>query len=110
MIKAARIGRVIANSPEARARQAEKQRRNHAALKKWHPSENPEWLTEKFYREEIQSRLAGITVPAIAAALRLSQPYAAEIRAGRHCPHPRHWLSLARLVGLQGVASQAPKI
>lgn len=100
LIKAARIGRVVANSPEARARQAEKQRRNHAARKKWNPSQQPDWLTEKFYRNEIQPRLAGITVPAIASALGLSQPYVAEIRAGRQLPHPRHWQALARLAGI----------
>jgi uncharacterized Zn finger protein (UPF0148 family) len=98
MIRAARIGRVIGHSTAARARQAEKQRRNQAALKKWNSSKQPDWLTEKFYREEIQPRLARITVPAIASALDLSQPYAAEIRAGRHLPHPRHWLTLARLI------------
>jgi hypothetical protein len=27
-------------------------------------------------------------------------PYAAYIRAGRHRPHPRHWLVLAKLVGV----------
>ena len=27
-------------------------------------------------------------------------PYAADIRKGRHCPHPRHWLALAELVGV----------
>jgi hypothetical protein len=27
-------------------------------------------------------------------------PYASDIRAGRRRPHPRHWLSLARLAGV----------
>ena len=57
-------------------------------------------LTEEFYREKIQPRLSGITVPAIASALGLSRPYAAEIRAGRKLPHPRHWEKLAKLVGV----------
>lgn len=73
MKKASQIGRVIGHSPEARAHQAEKQRRDAAALKKWKPSEQPEWLTENSYREEIQPRLRRITVPAIASALGLSQ-------------------------------------
>jgi hypothetical protein len=30
----------------------------------------------------------------------ISEPYAAEIRAGRYLPHPRHWQTLARLVGV----------
>lgn len=87
------------HGPEALARQGEKQRRNAAALKKWNPSEQPDWLTETFYRERVQPRLAGITVPAIASVLGLSQPYAAEIPAGRQRPHPRHWQLLAALVG-----------
>jgi len=74
---------VAGHSPEARAKQAEKQRQHAAELKAWNPSEKPDWLTEEVYREKVQPRLAGITVPAIASALGISQPYAAEIRAGR---------------------------
>ncbi|HEX2715673.1 MAG TPA: helix-turn-helix transcriptional regulator, partial [Candidatus Acidoferrales bacterium] len=88
------------HTPEARARQAEKQRRHAAELKVWNPSHKPDWLTEETYREKIQPRLAGVTVTAIASTLGISEPYAAEIRAGRYIPHPRHWLALARLVGV----------
>jgi CRISPR-associated endonuclease Cas1 len=95
--KLARVGRQISHSPEAEARRAETQRRQAAALKAWNPSDQPDCLTEEFYREEIQPRLAGITVPVIASALGLSQSYAAEIRAGRKRPHPRHWQTLAQL-------------
>jgi len=83
LIKAAKLGRVAGHSREARARQAEKQRQHGAELKAWHPSNNPDWLTEEVYREKIQPRLAGVTVRAIASALGVSQAYAAEIRAGR---------------------------
>ncbi len=73
----------------------------HAAeVKAWNPSDQPDWLTEKAYREKIQPRLSGITVPTISSALNLSEPYAAEIRAGRQRPHPRHWQTLAQLVGV----------
>ena len=111
LIEAAKLGRVAGHSPEARARQAEKQRRHATALKAWNPSDKPDWLTED--RERIQPRIAGITVPAIASTLGVSQPYAAEIRAGRYMPHPRHWLSLARVVGIswneKTGAAQPPK-
>jgi len=100
LIEVARLGRVAGHSSEARARQAEKQRRHAAALKKWHPSDKPEWLNEETYRAKIQPRLTLLTVPAIASALGISEPYAAEIRAGRCLPHPRHWQPLARLVGV----------
>jgi len=88
------------HSPEARARQAEKQHRHATAVKAWNSSDQPDWLTEKTYREKIQPGLAGITVPTISSALGISEPYAAQIRAGRYLPHPRHWQSLARLVGI----------
>ncbi len=101
LIKAAQLGRVAGHGPEARARQAEKQRRHAAELKAWNPSDKPDWLTEKTYREKIQPRLSGVTVSVLASALGISQPYAAEIRAGRCLPHPRHWLSLARLAGVE---------
>ncbi len=100
LIKAAQLGRLAGHSPEARARQAEKQRRHAAALKAWHPSDKSDWLDEETYRGKIQPRLTGVTVPAIASALGISQPYAAEIRAGRRRPHPRHWLTLAQRVGV----------
>jgi hypothetical protein len=89
------LGRVAGHSPKARAPQAEKQRRHAAEAKAWNPSDQPDWLTEEVYREKIQPRLARITVRAISSALGLSEPYAAEIRAGRQLPHSRHWLTLA---------------
>jgi CRISPR/Cas system-associated endonuclease Cas1 len=102
MIEAAKLGRVKGHNPEARARQAEKQRRHAAAVKSWNPSDKPDLLTEQFYREKIQPRLLGVSVPTISSSLCISQPYAAEIRAGRYIPHPRHWQLLARLTGVGG--------
>ena len=107
LIEAAKLGRIAGHSPEARARQAEKQRQHAAEVKKWKPSDQPDWLTEGFYREKIQPCLAAITVPTISSALRVSEPYAARIRANRYLPHPRHWKMLAGLVGISGkVASE----
>jgi CRISPR-associated endonuclease Cas1 len=99
LIEAAKVGRITGHSPEARAKQAEKQRRHAAEVKAWNPADKPNWLTEAVYRERIQPLLKRIKVPVLSATLRLSQPYAAEIRAGRQLPHTRHWLAIARLVG-----------
>lgn len=99
MIEAAKLGRVKGHSPEARARQAEKQRRHAATVKSWNPSDKPDWITEEVYREKVQPKLSNVTVRAISLKLGVSEPYAAEIRAGRYLPHPRHWLTLANLVG-----------
>lgn len=100
LIEAAKLGRVIAHSPEARARQAEKQRQHNSAVKAWNPSDQPQWLTEQVYREQIQPRLASIPVGIIASALDVSQPYATHLRKGKYTPHPRHWQALARLAGV----------
>ena len=55
---------------------------------------------EQFYSEQIQPRLGKVEIKTIAAALDVSVTYASYIRAGRRRPHPRHWGSLAQLVGL----------
>jgi hypothetical protein len=49
---------------------------------------------------EIQPRLQSVTISALSAALGLSESYAADIRAGRRRPNPRHWHGLAGLVNL----------
>ncbi len=107
-MKAAQLGRVAGHSREARARQAEKQRRHAAAKRAWRPSDQPAWLDQQTYLQKIQPRLTGITIPFISSALGLSEPYAAEIRAGRRRPHPRHWQTLARIVGVSPDMQRGP--
>jgi hypothetical protein len=68
------------------------------ALKKWNPSDLPEWLDEEFYRVRIMPKLTDVTVKTIRAAIDVSHPYAAMIRKGERIPHPRHWMALANLV------------
>jgi CRISPR-associated endonuclease Cas1 len=97
-IDVARQGRVAAHTREAEARRSKTQSRQAAARLNWRASDLPAWLTEETYNEKIQPRLAEITVPIIASALGVSKPYATDIRAGRRCPHPRHWQKLAELV------------
>ena len=99
MIEAAKLGRIATHTLEAETLRAKTQRKHAAALAAWRPSELPEWLNEETYRTKIQPALAGITVPAIATALGISEPYATDIRKGRRLSHPRHWEALARLVG-----------
>jgi CRISPR-associated endonuclease Cas1 len=104
LIEAAKLGRIETHRPKAEALRAATQRRHVAERKAWQPAENPHWLTKEAYRERIQPRLAGITVPTISAALGISEPYATDIRAGRRVPHPRHWLMLAKLAGVKEAA------
>jgi CRISPR-associated endonuclease Cas1 len=100
VLEAAKSARLNRYDPVAQARRADTQRRQASALKAWNPSDKPDWLDEKFYREQIQRRLLGIQVPIIQSTLSVSEPYALRIRAGGCIPHPRHWLTLARLVGV----------
>ncbi len=93
LIEAAKLGRVAGHSREARARQAEAQRRHAAAKRAWQASSLPAWLDKETFVRKIQPLLSGVK------ALGISEPYAAEVRAGRYIPHPRHWQTLARLVG-----------
>jgi hypothetical protein len=99
-VDVARQGREASHTREAEARRAETQSRQAAARLNWRASDEPAWLDEKSYRERIQPRLAEITVPIISSALGVSKPYATDIRTGRRCPHPRHWLTLAKLVSV----------
>jgi len=100
LIELARRGRAAAKSAESRARMSTSQKRQNAARRGWLPSSLPGWLTQSSYRELILPRLADLTVPTIAKALNVSEPYAAKVRKGQHVPHPMHWQALAKLVGV----------
>jgi hypothetical protein len=99
MLRAARIGRQTANGPEAQVKRAIKARKNALAQHSWNPSNQPEWLTETFYDEKVQSRLASISASAIARQISVSRWYAGRIREG-YRPHARHWEKLADLVSV----------
>ena len=65
----------------------------------WDPSTVPDWLNAESYMNKIQPLLANVTTSAISTALGVSWVYASHIRAGAKCPHPRHRVKLAELVG-----------
>jgi len=75
-------------------------RRLAAAEATWQSSDQPAWLTERFYQEQIQPHLARVSEGRMAAALGVSRPYAVDVRSGRCRPHPRHWQTLATLTGV----------
>jgi CRISPR-associated endonuclease Cas1 len=103
LIEAARKGRIAGQSPQVLARLGEKQRSHRLAERAWNPADQPDWLDDKAYTQKIHPRLADVTISTIALTLGVSLPYASDIRAGRRRPHPRHWLSLARLAGLSAI-------
>jgi ribosomal protein L37E len=100
MIELARRGRIASKRAESRARMSASQKRQRAARRGWLPSSLPTWLTQSNYREMILPRLATITVPTLARTMNVTEPYAEEVRKGRHVPHPMHWQGLAELVGV----------
>ena len=66
----------------------------------WDPSRLPSWLNEECYIQKIQPRLRAVKAREISEAMRVSKPYAAQVRAGRRRPHPRHWETSAQLAGI----------
>jgi CRISPR-associated endonuclease Cas1 len=99
LIELAKVGRVAAQSAESRRKHSATQRRHEAAKRAWRSSPKPDWPDGNTYIEKIQPALTTVTISTIAATLGISESYAADIRAGRHRPHPRHWHALAQLVG-----------
>jgi CRISPR-associated protein Cas1 len=99
MLEIARRGRVVAHEPRASARRRETKRRHDLALRNWSPSDQPDWLTDEMYANQIQPRLGDASLSEIASAIGVSILYASDIRRGRR-PHPRHWQTLAHLVGV----------
>jgi hypothetical protein len=99
LTRVASEGRVVSHTAKAKAKRSKTQLANHATLQEWSASDQPSWLTAKFYAEKMQPLVADLSSSAIVRHLAVSRGYAAEIRRGR-VPHPRHWLALARLLGL----------
>jgi hypothetical protein len=100
LVKAAAIGRQTANGPEAQLKRTNTQRQNALAQHSWKASDQAAWLTEACYLEKVQPLLAQVSTSAIARRISVSRWYAGRIREG-YRPHPRHWLSLAKLVGAE---------
>jgi hypothetical protein len=101
LLSQAKLGRIATHSAIAEARRAATHAKHVEALQKWNPSQLPDWLDEETYKREILPRLGKFTVKAIRKAIEVSHPYATLIRSGDRVPHPRHWLSLARLAGIK---------
>ena len=96
LVNAARIGRIAAQSPEARAKHAESARNHAIARASWKESDQPAWLTAEVL-QSVQPLLANVSTPLIRSRIGVSRWYASKIRQG-YRPHPRHWRALADLV------------
>jgi hypothetical protein len=99
IVEVSRLGRVVTLGPEAQAKRAATQRINTQAVWDWDPSDNLDWLTGDFYSTKIQPRLVTLSCSLVAKRLGVSVGYADQIRKGR-VPHPRHWQTLVKILGL----------
>ncbi|MGA2336750.1 MAG: CRISPR-associated endonuclease Cas1 [Terriglobales bacterium] len=99
LVEAARAGRVAGHTPEAIAKQTATHRKHVQAQAAWNPAKQPAWLTEQVFLEKIQPALARTSATAIAKRIGVSRWYAGRIREG-YRPHPRHWVALAKMVGI----------
>ena len=104
LVDAARIGRVAARTPEARAKHQASRRRHAQACSEWDESKQPSWLTSEVFSQRVQPLLADIPTTTIRSAMGVSKWYAGKIRQG-YRPHPRHWQALADLVNVSATAS-----
>jgi CRISPR-associated endonuclease Cas1 len=98
LANAAMLGRVVARSPEGRAKHSATRRRHAQACSAWDPATQPASLTKEFFSRKVQPLLATVPTSKIASTIGVSRWYAGRIREG-YRPHPRHWRALARLVG-----------
>jgi CRISPR-associated endonuclease Cas1 len=99
LIRIAATGRVASQTDEAKAKRAKTHLASLKLRQQWSSSDQPSWLTAKFYAEKIRPQLVGSSTGAIARDLLVSRGYATEIRRGK-VPHPRHWQALAKLTGM----------
>src|SRR5713226_9185967 len=65
LVDAARIGRAVARSPEARAKHVASRRRHAKACSEWDASTQPTWLTSEVFSQQVQPLLASISASAI---------------------------------------------
>lgn len=100
LIELAKLGRVASMSAEARKKRTDTMNRHAAGKKAWRSTLDSAWPDERTYTNEVQPRLVRVTISSIALELSVTEGYAADIRAGKRRPHPRHWKALAELAGV----------
>jgi CRISPR-associated endonuclease Cas1 len=99
-------GRNAAQGQDSLEKRSVTQRQHKQAIKRWNPSDLPARLTRDLYITQIQPALINVVKTRIRLALGVSEPYSSNIQAGKRIPHPRHWLALAELAGLTGLADK----
>ena len=102
IMSVAAAGHAATLNPIAQASRAATLRRHHAQTTKngWLSAKHPFWADKDKYLQHIQPLLASKGSSEISKALGVCVSYAIHIRKGSRIPHPRHWETLAKLVGL----------
>jgi len=95
----AKIGRIAARKPEARAKLSQSARLHALARYSWDQSKQPAWLTRGFFLQRIRPILADISASKIRSTIKVSHFYANRVRKG-YVPHARHWKALSQLAGV----------
>jgi hypothetical protein len=93
-------GRLTSHGGKARTKRAATLRRNAEAVRQWNPGELPTWLTARTFASQVVPALKTQRTVDVSRCLASSVAYAAQVRSGERLPHARHWVALARLVGL----------
>jgi hypothetical protein len=62
----------MSHTAKAEAKRSKTQLANHATLQEWSASDQPSWLTAKFYAEKMQPLVAGLPSGTIVRHLRVS--------------------------------------
>jgi|SRR5580700_429810 RNA polymerase subunit RPABC4/transcription elongation factor Spt4 len=79
LASAAKLGRIAARSPEARAKHVASHLRHTKANSAWDASKQPAWLTDQLFSKKIQPLLTQASPSAIAKRLGVSRWYAGRI-------------------------------
>jgi hypothetical protein len=108
MAQVALIGHAQRKTSSVKARISKTLSDHAVANSWWSPSSLPTWLNKEFYVQKVQPQLRTVKVREIAQAMQVSQAYAAFIRSGRRRPHPRHWVTLAKLANVSADFSRTP--
>jgi len=89
----------------ARKKHSERSTAMHQAIAAWEAMHGrAQNFDPAIFIERIYPRLGGVKPMEIVRATGLSAPYCLRIRTGGRIPHPMHWETLAKLVGVDGTA------
>jgi hypothetical protein len=100
LIEFAKIGRAVAQSPKSQKQRLEESTATPSGATSVASFRHAGLAYRSYLCRKDSTSVAAVVITTIASRLGVSEFYAADIRAGRRRPHPRHWEALAQLVGV----------